>query len=664
VDHVPLVNTVAPDHHNKSNFVKQIEVDKANKVNLKKFRLKGFRGRVSDPKAKLEIAKRVRVKADIDNVQTMKTEIKVFGSSKRAVARQKFHPKTQAEWHEVNDSWAKWRIAKRDALKDAKPKEELKPAIEYATLLRKKQNTNNIRSDIINAMAEKVTTSSNVIKIYKSATSKRKRDKTGLTREDRDLALLFYKLTRTNVISRLSESHRDQLVKLITRCGDVEKNPGPTPDFKSKTPCPFDPTYGYKLVKGGPGKLVGKKYCIICGSKVNVKCDGTSKKYVHPEVWVHPDDLMNQFRATAVGSDIENCDLTIVMDEIVANPYFNVLLSKLTDLKFLERVGDRHLITSSPHNSTTCYSGNSSDLAPRKHRRRSGVSTSPTLPTSISAANVRVRNSFRATNYSDSDSRSCTVSSTTSSECGGVRDNKPPLQGYVIPNEDVKDYVRFATNREPIDAVQTTAVLPYDQEKRLCVNRGVLEIKQDLRLCKINYSIREYYFNAHPYYTTLYMLIALLAIGFCEWLITTRAGALFQEAANYNVSIVVEYRDGFHLTPYQMNYTSFNRLRVVYLLLLVLLKWLVRKVIKNGQHVYCPHWVSSALTECDILQPMDVAALNIEHAIRRIACLPVPDVDHIHISHTSGLVTMHAIHKRNFQAGPVPCVAGLVWIPT
>jgi hypothetical protein len=258
-----------------------------------------------------------------------------------------------------------------------------------------------------------------------------------------------------------------------------------------------------------------------------------------------------------------------------------------------------------------------------------------------------MRNSFRATNNDEFDSKFEFSSTEGTSSDANSGKQSPPLKGYIIPNEDVRDYIRFTTNRDPICARQYKSVLPYEREQRLCVNRGISELKQGVELCKIDYTVREYYFCVSPFKSVAILSFIISLLMLVDYYVT------FPQEKKYQLTTLSYKSPAF-----------FQWYRFMYFILMPVIKWLLRKIPKSGTHCYCPHWVSSALTECDLLQPMEVAVTNVEHAVRRIACLPIPDSAHIHISHSSALVALFAIRHRNFQAGPVPCVAELDWTPT
>lgn len=224
-----------------------------------------------------------------------------------------------------------------------------------------------------------------------------------------------------------------------------------------------------------------------------------------------------------------------------------------------------------------------------------------------------------------------------------------------------------------VDAQQKFVDVPYARESRLASYRNVEEIKQDIQVVELSGTVR-----TRPVVNFISYAIRTSAIFAAGYLASSYFNKVLMKCTlpflNNRVGYSYDLLCGNMLTPEPIVMSTIVRhlipewltkvRRVVIGLCAVAHLASILDYLRCARSVrvrvtYCPHLVTSILTEYDRGTNPDVVRSTMRAKIRRLACLPLRDVDVATIYAGTEVVTSRLIEKESFFTEPTECVRQL-----
>jgi len=208
------------------------------------------------------------------------------------------------------------------------------------------------------------------------------------------------------------------------------------------------------------------------------------------------------------------------------------------------------------------------------------------------------------------------------------------LRGHMPSTSDLTSVmtreVGYQVREEEIEF--QTLNLPYSGDQRLCVNRNVTEIKENMIVCQIVHNVSSVRW---PWFVLAFTSMAYLTLHFillvhecyhAQWLI---------EAYNY------------------VWFPALTSLPVCFALICVILR---ARRHRRVAIPFIPHVISCVITDFDRTTNVEAARSTIRQKIRRLACLPIPDRDALAFYTGTELVIEQILSRRNFFWAGAVCL--------
>jgi len=189
------------------------------------------------------------------------------------------------------------------------------------------------------------------------------------------------------------------------------------------------------------------------------------------------------------------------------------------------------------------------------------------------------------------------------------------------------------------DLIEQDMVIRYAGERRLATARGVMEIKEAIQVCQISTG----YDKPLPWWVwTLY------AVGF-----TTVIAGFFLPSYNSCPSVARDAISADECEPINVRLLMSLLGVVISVAGAVFQSWPRSRDYKCIS--YCPHLVSCVLSEYDRDTNVEAARTNLRAKMRRLACLPLPDVDAVKFIEGSELVVEFLLDHTHFFGEGAAC---------
>jgi len=222
-----------------------------------------------------------------------------------------------------------------------------------------------------------------------------------------------------------------------------------------------------------------------------------------------------------------------------------------------------------------------------------------------------------------------------------------PLCGQVLDDEDkIAIMQQVLGYKPPLWAITSTEkLIPYLGENRIATHRNVEPIKAPLKVVQLCVRVppREFLLKLMMFSLSLILVYGLGSSLFNYWLARIENLCAIAIAMIRSTALTV----------------AFNFSKAIFYFCAIIIIWVLyfwRDVkIKPVYLAFVPHLVSTVACEYESDVDAKVIRETLNMRMRRVACLPIPDVDMLMLIRGSAIVISHLVSKRVFRAG-VTCL--------
>jgi hypothetical protein len=227
--------------------------------------------------------------------------------------------------------------------------------------------------------------------------------------------------------------------------------------------------------------------------------------------------------------------------------------------------------------------------------------------------------------------------------------NISPSDAIDVFNYGLASYKYHHRHLKKSDVTMESMKIKYDGDRRIATNRNVIELKREMVAVRASIPVR---FWGFAWRKGLYVLLAFMSVFF---LIHGMSFMLSQIVVRpewipcFSNDIFVEecYVPAIELESSIGVLTLLDIIGVAFLLVMETLYFLRFKQ-KVIQFCFVPHLVSCVLADFDRQTNRSVALTSVRQKIRRLACLPLPDKDHLQLMLGTENVVLILLEKNDF----------------